>query len=394
MLGRPLLLGAVTLAVAAVAFVLTLIARRVALRVGFVDRPGGHKSHAAPMPYGGGCAIVAAGWGALALMMLAAAVVPDAWISARFGERLLPYVGGVRTRTPQMLWILLGGLILHGVGLLDDRRPLGPWWKLAVIAGVAVLAATRGGVRLAELWGPEVSVILTTLWFIVIVNAFNFLDNMDGLSAGVAVLCLAFFAAFGLLAGQVLVPALGAVFCGAVLGFLVLNFPPARIFMGDAGSLVVGYMLATVSTLTTYYQPAAAAVGGLAGGAGAAAGVTSAAVGGAAAAVRPYVLAAPLVVLAIPLYDFVSVVVIRLLEGRNPMRGDQRHFSHRLVERGLSRRQAVLTIYLATATTGLAATLLPGAGLVRTVTIGLLVLLVLAIIAILEAPLRRGNGGV
>jgi len=371
MLGRPLLLGAATLAVAAVAFVLTLVARRVALRVGFVDRPGGHKSHAAPMPYGGGCAIVAAAWGTLAMLMLAAAVVPDTWLAARLGERWLPYVGGVRTRTPQMLWILLGGLILHGVGLLDDRRPLGPWWKLAVIASVAVLAATLGRVRLAELWGPEVSVVLTTLWFVVIVNAFNFLDNMDGLSGGVAVLCLAFFAVFGLLAGQVLVPALAAVFCGAVLGFLVLNFPPARIFMGDAGSLVVGYMLAIVSTLTTYYQSAAST-----------------------AAVRPYVLAAPLVVLAVPLYDFVSVVVIRLLEGRNPMRGDQRHFSHRLVEQGLSRRQAVLTIYLATATTGLAATLLPGAGLVRTATIGLLVLMVLAIIAILEAPLRRGNGGV
>ncbi len=385
MFGRPLLLAGATLAVAAVAFVLTLVARRVALRVGFVDRPGGHKSHAVPLPYGGGCAIVAAAWGTLAVLMLAAAVVPEAWIAARFGERLLPYVGGVRTRTPQMLWILLGGLVLHGVGLLDDRRPLGPWWKLAVIAGVAVLAATQGRVRLAELWGREVSVVLTTLWFIVIVNAFNFLDNMDGLSAGVAVLCLAFFAAFGLLAGQVLVPALAAAFCGAVLGFLVLNFPPARIFMGDAGSLVVGYMLATVSTLTTYYQPApdAAAVD--------AAAATLPAVGEAAAAVRPYVLAAPLVVLAIPLYDFVSVVVIRLLEGRSPMRGDQRHFSHRLVERGLSRRQAVLTIYLATATTGLAATLLPGAGLVRTVTIGVLVLMVLAIIAILEAPLRRGR---
>ena len=178
-----------------------------------------------------------------------------------------------------------------------------------------------------------------------------------------AAIALLFFAVCGLMAGQVLVPALAAVFLGAVGGFLIFNFPPARIFMGDAGSLVLGYVIATTSVLTTYYRSAAG--------------------------VPPYALAMPLVILAIPLYDFASVVVIRLLEGRNPMEGDQRHFSHRLVERGLSRRFAVLTIYLAAATTGLAATLLPGADLRRTITIGTMVLMVLAIVAILEAPLRR-----
>jgi len=126
---------------------------------------------------------------------------------------------------------------------------------------------------------------------------------------------------------------------------------------------VLGYMLATVSVLTTYYQSGHGA--------------------------PPYALAMPLVILAVPLYDCVSVVTIRLREGRNPMHGDQRHFSHRLVDRGLSRRQAVLTIYLATATTGLLATLLPGANLRQTITIGVIVLMVLSVVAILEAPLRR-----
>jgi UDP-GlcNAc:undecaprenyl-phosphate GlcNAc-1-phosphate transferase len=134
--------------------------------------------------------------------------------------------------------------------------------------------------------------------------------------------------------------------------------------MGDAGSLMIGYMLGIVSIMTTYYQSGA---------------------GGDS----PYALAIPLVVLAVPLYDFASVMVIRISEGRNPMRGDQRHFSHRLVERGLSRRAAVLTIYLATATTGLAATLLPSADLRETITIGVLVAMVLWIVAILESPPRR-----
>ncbi len=345
------------------ATVLTALARPLARRVGFVDHPGGHKSHRAPIPYGGGCAIIAAPWLTLVVGLLLAHLVAPGWWAAQFGETVRAYVGGMSDRIGQLLIILAGGLVLHIVGLIDDRRPLPPLAKLTVIILVAFAVATAGGVRIAEFADVWVSVLLTTLWFIVIVNAFNFLDNMDGLSAGVACVCLAALAVCGVMNEQVLVPALACVFLGGIAGFLVHNFPPARIFMGDAGSLVVGYMLATVSVLTTYYQSGAGA--------------------------PAYALLTPLVVLAVPLYDFTSVVLIRLLEGRNPMKGDQRHFSHRLVERGLSRRFAVLTIYLATATTGLAATLLPGADLRTTITVGVIVVMVLAIVAILEMPLRR-----
>lgn len=355
-----LVLGAA--GVMALSGVLTLVARRAALRIGFVDTPGGHKSHREPIPYAGGVAIFLAAWVSLASALLLAAVVPQTWIVQTWGELIRAYVGGIQARTPQMLVILAGGLVLHVLGLLDDRRALSAVAKLAVIIGVALFVAVVGKVRVAEFAGREFSILLTVAWYVVIVNAFNFLDNMDGLSAGVACICLAAFAICGLLAGQVLIPALAGVFVGAIGGFLIFNFPPARIFMGDAGSLVIGYMLATVSVMTTYYQS-----------------------GG---ATPPYALAMPLVILAIPLYDFVSVVVIRLRESRNPLRGDQRHFSHRLVERGLSRRFAVLTIYLATATTGLAATLLPAADLRQTITVGVIVLMILSIIAILEAPLR------
>jgi UDP-GlcNAc:undecaprenyl-phosphate GlcNAc-1-phosphate transferase len=356
-----LVIAAASVFAASAAF--TLAVRRIALRVGFVDQPGGHKSHQAPTPYGGGCAIFLSAWGALSLLLVLAAVVPEAWIAGRFGETIRAYIGGIRERSFQTLVILAGGLALHVVGLVDDRRPLPAAGKLLVIVVVALFVASVGSVRIAEFAGVGVSVILTVIWFVVIVNAMNFLDNMDGLSAGIACICLLFLAVCGRMAGQVLVPALSCVFLGAIAGFLVFNFPPAKIFMGDAGSLLVGYMLATASVLTTYYQSGEGA--------------------------PPYAMAMPFVILAIPLYDFCSVVLIRLAEGRNPMRGDQRHFSHRLVDRGLSRRFAVLTIYLATATTGLAATLLPNADLRQTITIGVMVAMVLAIVAILEAPFRR-----
>lgn len=348
----------------AISLTATPLAMRIARRIGYIDHPGGHKSHREPVPYGGGVAIVLGGWLPVMGMLALALILPQSWVGETFGELVRAYIGGLRERAGEACVILAGGLLLHALGLYDDLRPLGAPAKLAIMLAVGGLVSAFGQVRLLEQpAGPVLSILLTTLWIVMITNAFNFLDNMDGLSAGVACLCLAFLAICGLDSGQVHVPVLAGLFCGAILGFLIYNFPPARVFMGDAGSLPVGYMVAIISVLTTYYE-----------------GIEGA---------PPYALAIPLVVLAVPLYDFSTVILIRLREGRNPLRGDQRHFSHRLVEHGLSRRLAVLTIYLATAASGLAATLLPGADLRRTITIGLLVAMVLAIIAILERPVSR-----
>ncbi len=338
---------------------------RIARRIGYVDHPGGHKSHADPTPYGGGVAMFAAAWLPLLLLLVIQPLVPEAWVAETFGEQARALLGGLALRWYQAAAIVGGGLLLFALGLLDDFRPLGPWVKLVVILAVGALVATVGEVRLATLLGPVPSLLVTVLWIAVVANAFNFLDNMDGLSAGVAAICTFFLILCGVLAGQILVPALASVFLGSVLAFLVFNFPPARIFMGDAGSLVLGYMLAVTSVLTSYWESGTDR--------------------------QPFALAMPLVILAVPLYDMISVVIIRLSEGRSPIRGDQRHFSHRLVQRGLSRRQAVLTIYLVTGTTALAATLLPEADLRTSATVLSIVVLVLLVIAILEAPDQRAG---
>jgi UDP-GlcNAc:undecaprenyl-phosphate GlcNAc-1-phosphate transferase len=143
-----------------------------------------------------------------------------------------------------------------------------------------------------------------------------------------------------------------------LLGFLVFNFSPATIFMGDAGSLVVGFLMSVLTILTTYYQPSRS--------------------------ITPLVLIVPLVVLAVPLYDVISVVIHRIRLGVSPFRGDWRHFSHRLVKRGMTSRGAVLTIYLATAATGLPAILLPSVSWTGAIILLLQCLCVVAMIAVLE----------
>ncbi|MBN2448515.1 MAG: undecaprenyl/decaprenyl-phosphate alpha-N-acetylglucosaminyl 1-phosphate transferase [Phycisphaerae bacterium] len=340
----------------------TALAIPLARRVRYVDHPGAHKSHVKVTPYGGGIAIFVAAWLPLTVLFALSWLLSVEWVAGTFGEEFGHYFGGLQEKRGQALIILIGGFLLHVMGIVDDVRPLGAKLKLTVMLVVALFVTGVGHVRAAEYAGEFNSIVLSTAWIVVVVNAFNFLDNMDGLSAGVAAICLAILAACGLLAGQVFVPGLACVFLGAIAGFWVFNFPPARIFMGDAGSLVVGYMMAVSTILTTYYQ---------------------------AEGTPPYALAMPLVIMAIPLYDFITVIAVRIAEGRHPMQGDQRHFSHRLVEHGLSRRFAVLTIYLATAATGLSATLLPGATLRETITILVFVLMVLAIIAILESPAKK-----
>jgi UDP-GlcNAc:undecaprenyl-phosphate GlcNAc-1-phosphate transferase len=175
---------------------------------------------------------------------------------------------------------------------------------------------------------------LTVCWIVVLINSLNFLDNMDGLCGGIGVVASLLFAWVMLqmtseprwLVGGALL-----VLAGSIAGFLCHNWTPARIFMGDAGSTLIGMLLASMTVLGTFYDPHLP---------------------------QRHVLLAPILVLAIPLYDFLTVIGIRLRSGKSPFQPDRNHFSHRLTDLGLSRRNAVLTVHFATLTTGLGALLL------------------------------------
>ncbi len=360
-------MGGLSLASAlAISAVLTPLVRRWALRRGFVDRPTqgtGHKTHVVATPVGGGVAITLA----VILPMLGVLLATPVLLKAQGGifealTRWVPpwphWLGGLRQKTPEALAIVAGALVLHGMGLLDDRRPLSAMFKLVVQIAVALTLTGVFGIRAGEFLGPVPSIILSSFWIVTLTNAFNFMDNMDGLSAGAAALTSLVLAVSAMCAGQVFVPCLLLLITGAVLGFLIYNFPPASIFMGDAGSLVIGYFLAICAVLTTYYDPGQQRT--------------------------PFGILVPLLVFAIPLYDIVSVVIQRYRSGQSIFRSDRRHFSHRLVKLGLSKKAAVLTIYLATLATALSAILLPFASWLMAVMIFGQVLCVVLIIAILE----------
>ncbi len=320
-------------------------------RWGLLDAAGreAHKEDKPAVPNVGGIAVF---W-AVALPMAAAIAavwfVPAGWwpVLGTLGDAVASHLPGLK-RTTAIGGTVLGALaVVHVMGLFDDRKPLGPWTKLLVQVAVAVAVATSGGSRVLDFDGPEdaggwwallpaVSVGVTVLWIVTITNAFNFLDNMDGLSGGVAAVIASVFLAATLLNHQWFVASLSAVLLGALLGFLRYNRPPARLYLGDGGSLVVGLLLAVISVRTTYVAlPGSAETGALAPSGG------------------WHGILTPLVIFAVPLYDLVSVSMIRLRSGRSPMAGDRNHFSHRLVKLGLSRGAAVSVIVLATVATGI-----------------------------------------
>jgi len=340
-----------------------VVVRQWAQRRGFLDRPGAHKAHERPVPLGGGIAILAA----VVIPIvggLMAALALRLWQVEWLPAILAVHLDGIVAKAPVMLGILTGAVVLHILGLVDDVRPLPVLAKLLVEAGVAAAVVIGLKIRALEMFGAPVAVPLTILWIVGVTNAMNFLDNTDGLCAGVGAIAGAIFAITAMQAGQIFVPVCTWILVGSLAGFLLVNFPPASIFMGDAGSLVVGYLLAVLTVLTTFHDPAQART--------------------------PLGVLVPLVVLAVPLYDVASVVWLRLRAGQNPFIGDRRHFSHRLIQRGMSQRAAVLTIYLATAATGMSALWLPNASWPRAALVVAQCACIVLIIAVLE---RQGSHG-
>jgi UDP-GlcNAc:undecaprenyl-phosphate GlcNAc-1-phosphate transferase len=285
---------------AAVGF--TPITRRIAFHFDFLDHPSSRKVHQTPTPLLGGLAI----YGALVLALM---FFSPPFYLVEFGA------------------ILAGATWLALVGFVDDRQGMEPWIKLGgqIIAAAVLVAA---GVHIRIFHSMVLNVLISLFWIVGITNAMNFQDNMDGLAAGVTAIAAVFFLVMAVEQQLSLVSSLAAALVGASVGFLIYNFNPASTFMGDMGSMVLGFLLSVLAIKLDFkVHPDRQIVTWM----------------------------VPVLVLGLPIFDTTLVVVTRVFERRSPMQGGTDHTSHRLVSLGLSPRAAVLTLYGVCAVLGFSA---------------------------------------
>ena len=266
------------------------------------------------------------------------------------------------TRKYHIFMIGLG--IMFFVGLLDDIFNLKPWIKLFAQIGAAVLFVSLGEISTVHLPFRIIAYIITFGWIIGITNSFNLLDNMDGLSSGISIICAGIFALLYMQTKQYELMFLCLIFLSAQFGFLLFNFYPSKIFMGDTGSLFTGYFFATISIMGSYVEFSRLS--------------------------RLPVLI-PVLVLTVPIFDTVSVIFIRLRKGVSIFKGDKNHFSHRLVELGMSHKQAVVFIYIVTFGTAVSAMFLPSVNLLQAGLLFLQIIIFLLIIITLMIVGKNSN---
>ena len=282
----------------------TPLMRRAALQFGIVDHPNNAlKQHKEPVPYLGGLAVFLA---------------------------FLITLGLLFDFTHEVLGILLASTLMLLVGLIDDLGALSPAEKLyGQLFAVAVLL--KAGVFVKLLFLPTwVAFPISVLWLLTVTNALNIIDIMDGLAPGAAAMAAAFLAIAAALNDEPMVAVMSAALAGALVGFLRFNFAPARIYLGDAGSLSIGLTLGALAMSGSYTSR------------------------------NPVALLAPVIILGVPLFDLVFVMVVRWIHGLSPFRGSPDHFALRLRRRGFGVRATVLWTYAAGAALGVAALFLMG----------------------------------
>jgi UDP-GlcNAc:undecaprenyl-phosphate GlcNAc-1-phosphate transferase len=282
---------------------LTPLVRKVALRIEILDAPTeSHKTHKEAIPYLGGVAII---------------------IGTCLTTYLAIVVSGQGRGLSLVSAVLIPAVLMGVIGLVDDVKKLSPWPRFIaqnifglVIAVILIATSTLG----SPTGNTLIDVLITIIWIVGITNSINFFDNVDGGASGTVAISSLFLFFLSLQGGQYAIAALSLVLTGATTGFLLWNKPPARIYMGDAGALFLGILIAT---LTLRFDP------------------------------NPINLSAsfalPILLLAVPILDTSVAVISRLRRRISPFQGGQDHLSHRLMRAGLSKRQAVLSLWLISA---------------------------------------------
>lgn len=297
---------------------LTPLSRIMGKRLSLMDEPSAAKIHHAPKARSGGLAIFASFILVILLDLgLGYLLFHHGALLKQDVARLVANIPGI---SGQLLALLAGAAFIFLVGVVDDKVTMKPRTKLAcqILSALPLLLA---GVRIQLFLPSWAGILLTLFWIVLVTNSFNLLDNMDGLSSGIAVIVSLVLAFVSWQAQDRFMCAILICLAGSILGFWYFNFIKSKLFMGDGGSLFIGYMIGALTIQATYYKQ------------GVPTGLP---------------VLTPLIILGVPLFDTASVIYIRLRAGRPIMKGDTNHFSHRLADLGMSRKQAVLFIYLVT----------------------------------------------
>jgi UDP-GlcNAc:undecaprenyl-phosphate GlcNAc-1-phosphate transferase len=332
-----------------------------------LDHPGGRKQHRGPVPRLGGIAFAAS----FAATVVAGFLLAPTLTSLPVVRETIPTIAAALSEAhqvqPQLAGLLAGALVIFLVGLIDDllgeRFPVGlKFLGQCLAAAIAV----GSGIQIEFTGIPLLNLSLSFFWILGISNAFNLLDNMDGLAAGVAVSSAFVFFLNALALNEIFLCLILAAFMGSLLGFLKRNAPPARVFMGDCGALFIGFMLSSLTILEAYVSPASSSL---------------------------FPVLMPVLVLAVPLIDTLSVIVIRISEGRPIYRGDRCHLSHRLVAAGLPEPQAVKLLVLLTLALGMGALHLADASVARSLwTVTYTTVLAALVVSSISVRARWNNG--
>jgi UDP-GlcNAc:undecaprenyl-phosphate GlcNAc-1-phosphate transferase len=321
----PVIYGGIFLLSLVFSLCLTPLSEVLGTRLSLIDEPKAGKFHQTRKARSGGIAIFCSFMGIVGLgIILASIITPKSSLLNPDVSRILENIPSVFYR---LIGLLAGGIFIFIVGVVDDRVTLKPWTKLSCQI-LAALPLILTGVKIQFFIPSWMGMLLTVFWVVLLTNSFNLLDNMDGLSSGIAVIVCLVLGMVSIQAGERLMTALFLAMAGSILGFWYFNFIKSRLFMGDGGSLFIGYMIAALTILSTYYKT----------------GVPTA-----------LPVLTPLIILGVPLFDTFSVLLIRFRMGRPLMQGDTNHFSHRLVNLGMTPKQAVVFIYLVTICVAMAA---------------------------------------
>lgn len=348
---------------AALCGLLVPVCIKVAIKQNILDYPTWRKTHKVPTPYLGGTAIFVSFWIVVGLGFLVSYLYLAGMFAGIFGflEPFKGYLQGGLGKLPNVAQIFLGSLVIFLLGLCDDVKSMKALPKF-IVQCVAALILVLSGYRIGAFGLPPILGYLAAfIWTLMLINAFNFIDSLDGHLTGVSIVAGIFFFLITQLLGQPLVSIMLMILLGVLIGFLPYNFYPARVFLGDAGSTFLGYIFAAITLISTYEQPQTTV----------------------------FTILFPVCVFSVPLYDMISVIIIRIFSKKPIYVGDRNHFAYRLVELGMSERVAVLFSFLVATACGLIALLLYTVNLVGVVLIILIYLCLLAIIAFLEIYVTR-----